>query len=233
MKSLAIVPARAGSKRLPKKNLLNLGGKPLVAWAIEAALAAKRIDLTVVSTDDPGVLAVARGCPGAVAIERPAALAHDESPAIDYVRHVLAVLAAEGEVPEIVTIIQPSSPLTLPADIDATVALLEETGADSAVSVMRLDHAVHPVKLKRLDRATHRLDPYWEDESGRFAAEQLPELYVRNCAVYVTRRTVVERDRILGDDCRGYVMPRERSVDINEWVDYQFARFLWQQHAAV
>lgn len=233
MKSLAIVPARAGSKRLPGKNLLDLGGKPLVARAIEAALAAKRIDLTVVSSDDPAVLEVARRYPGAVAIERPAALAHDESPAIDYVQHVLAVLAARGQVPEIITIIQPSSPLTLPADVDATVALLEETGADSAVSVMRLDHAVHPVKLKRLDWAMHRLDPYWEDESGRFAAEQLPELYVRNCAVYVTRRTVVERNQILGDDCRGYVMPRERSVDINELVDYQFARFLWQQHAAV
>jgi CMP-N-acetylneuraminic acid synthetase len=217
MKVLGIVPARGGSKRLPRKNVLPLGGKPLVRWAIDCGRAAQAIDRLVVSSDDPEVLAVA----GDLGIERPAAFATDTSPAIDYVKHALSVVGGDWDA---IVILQPSSPLTLPSDVDATVRLLESSGADSAVTVMKVDHAIHPVKLKTLDG--DRLKAWWEEERGRMAAHELPELYVRNCAVYATRRRVVEAGAIIGEDCRAVVMPRERSVDINEELDLAFAEFL-------
>jgi CMP-N-acetylneuraminic acid synthetase len=232
MHTLGIIPARRGSKRLPRKNVLPLGGKPLVAWTIEAARAATRLSALVVSSDDPEVLEVAASYDPSLALERPEELATDESPAIEYVRHSLATLEAAGQGPfDAIVILQPSSPLTSPEDIDATIELLQASGADSAVSVMRLDHAVHPLKMKLLEG--DRLLPYLEEERGRMAAHELPEIYVRNCSVYATRRHVVESGQVIGADCRGYVMPRERSLDINEELDLQFAEFLLARGAAL
>jgi CMP-N,N'-diacetyllegionaminic acid synthase len=222
---LGIIPARGGSKRLPGKNLRMLGGKPLVAWAIEAARGARRLSNLVVSSDDREVLDIARGYVPRLALERPAEISSDQSPAIDYVRHALKVLESQGQGPfDAVVIVQPSSPFTLSADIDATVDLLAASGADSAVSVMQLDHATHPLKMKTLQG--DRLLPFLEEERGRMAAHELPEIYVRNCSVYATTRSSIERGQIIGDDCRGYVMPRERSLDINEELDLAFAEFL-------
>jgi CMP-N,N'-diacetyllegionaminic acid synthase len=231
LRTLGIIPARAGSKRLPRKNVLPLGGKPLVAWSIEAARGAQRLTRLVVSSDDREVLDIAASYDERLPLTRPAELATDTSLAIEFVRHALETLEGQGEGPfEAVVIIQPSSPLTLPADIDATVDLLATSGAESAVSVVQLDHAIHPWKMKVLDG--DRLLSYLVDERGRTAAHELPPIYVRNCSVYATRRSAIDAGQILSDDCRGYVMPRERSIDINEELDLAFAEFLLsRQHA--
>lgn len=221
MKVLGIIPARAGSKRVPRKNLQLLGGKPLVAWAIELGRGVATIDRLVVSSDDDEVLTIAAGYDAALPLRRPAELAGDTSPAIDYVRHALA---AAGDGADAICILQPTSPLTVPSDVEATLALLAASGAESAVTVVKLDHAIHPAKLKTL--AGDRLLPYLEDEAGRMAEHELPALYVRNGAVYATRRDVLARGRILGDDCRAHVMPRARSIDINDELDLRFAEFL-------
>jgi CMP-N,N'-diacetyllegionaminic acid synthase len=225
LNTLGIIPARGGSKRLPRKNVRLLGGKPLVAWAIEAAQGARRLPCLVVSSDDREVLDVARSYGPRLALVRPAEISGDESPAIDYVRHALVELEGAGQGPfDAIVIVQPSSPFTLSADIDATIDLLVSSGADSAVSVMQLDHAIHPLKMKVFDG--NRLLPYLEEERGRMAAHELPAIYVRNCSVYATRRDSIERGQIVADDCRGYVMPRERSLDINEELDLLFANYL-------
>jgi len=230
MKTLGIVPARAGSKRLPKKNTLPLCGRPLIEWVLDAALEARAqgsLDHLVVSSDDPAVLALATARDPALPLRRPAELASDTAPALDYVRHALQRLEAAGAGPfDAVVILQPTSPLTLASDVAATLARLEESGAESAVSVVQLDHAIHPVKLKTLEG--DRLLPWWEEERGRMAAHELPELYVRNCAVYATRRQVIEGGALLGADCRAHVMPRERSIDINDQVDLYLAERLLQ-----
>ena len=232
MRVLGIIPARGGSKRLPGKNLRKLGGKPLVAWVIESAMRASLLQRLVVSSDDEEILQVARGCEPTLPLERPAALATDTSPAIDYVQHALLTLEGAGEEHyDAVAIIQPSSPLTLLADIDATIMLLETSGADTAVSVVKVAHDVHPLKFKVMQG--NRLLSYLEEEAGRMAADELPDVYVRNCAVYATKRDVVDARRVIGDDCRGYVMPRDRSIDINDLSDLRFAEFLMglQEHA--
>ena len=224
MRVLGIVPARGGSRRLPGKNLALLGGKTLVERALDVAVSARSLDAIVLSSDEPRVLSLAASYPGVIVVERPAELATDTSPAIEYVHHALASLPAEVGQIDAVAIIQPTSPFTLPMDLNATIELLDKSGAESAVTVTRVDQLVHPLKLKRLEG--DRLLPLIEDERGRMAAHDLPPIYVRNGSVYVTRRRVLEAGRILGDDCRAHVMPRERSVDINEPLDLAFAEFL-------
>ncbi len=128
---------------------------------------------------------------------------------------------------DIVVILQPSSPLRTSEDIDASIQLLlDNPDADSAVSVVKLDHMVHPLKLKTLEG--NELRPFLEDEAGRFAAQDLPDVYVRNCAVYATwRRDLETRPDVIGQKSLAYLMPPERSVDINEWVDFEFGEYLY------
>ncbi len=230
MNIVGIVPARAGSKGLVRKNVRVLGDKPLVQWAMDAALTARTLSALYVSSDDPDVLDLARARAGAIALERPADLAADDSPAIDYVRHVLAAYEASGQRADAVCIVQPTSPFTLGDDVDACVEVLEQTGADTVVTVVEMPHDVHPVKAKRL--VGGRLEPYLEEERGRMSKADLPPAYVRNCSVYLTRREVVESGVIIGQDCRGVVMPRARSVDINDAFDFRFAQFLWAERNA-
>jgi CMP-N-acetylneuraminic acid synthetase len=232
MKILGIVPARKGSKRVVGKNVRPLGGKPMCQWVMEMALAAKRLDRIVVSSDDERVLEIAHSFGENLPLVRPAELAQDKSPAVDYVFHALEVLESRGEGPyDAVCIMPAASPFALPSDVDATIDLFAKTGAETAVSVVELEHAVHPFKMKVLEG--DRLLPYVEEERGRMAAHQLPKIYVRNCAIYVSKRSVFfEYKQIVGTDMRGYVMPAERSVDINSEIDFAFAEFLLTRRAS-
>jgi CMP-N,N'-diacetyllegionaminic acid synthase len=223
---LGIVPAREGSKRVPGKNTRLLKGKPLCAWVIEAALGAKLLDRLVVSSDDPRVLEIAATYGSSLPLARPAELAQDTSPAVDYVLHALAELEKRGEGTfDAVCIMPASSPLTLSSDIDATIGLFLRSGAETAVSVVKIDHATHPLKMKLMEG--ERLLPYLEEENGRMATHEMPPIFVRNCAAYVSRRSVFHDYRqIIGRDMHGYVMPAERSVDINTEMDLFMADFL-------
>ena len=229
MNILGIIPARAGSKRLPGKNLRQLGGRPLVRHAIDLATECPSLTAIVVPSDDEGVLELAARDRRVSVLRRPAELATDIAPAIDYVRHALMAMEAEQVQYDAIVILQPTSPLTLPADVEGTIRLLADSGADSAVSIVRVDHALHPAKFKVL--AGDRLLPYFEDERGRMAAHELPPVYVRNGSVYAVRRTTVEAGELIGPDCRGFEMPLERSIDINDELDFAFCEFLWARTA--
>lgn len=227
MRILAIIPARAGSKRLPGKNWRLLAGRPLADYAMAAANAATLLTDIVVNSDSEEVLALGHGYANFHCIPRPAALSTERSPAIDYVTHTLACMKEMGKPAyDAVAIIQPTSPFTLAEDIDATVALLAESGADTAVSITEIPHDLNPLKLKILQE--ERLEPYFEPEAGRMAAHDLPKVYIRNGAVYVTTLETIHNGQIIGPDCRGHLMPRERSVDINDDFDWRLAEFLLQ-----
>jgi CMP-N-acetylneuraminic acid synthetase len=227
MRVLGIVPARGGSRRIPRKNLAEVGGKTLVRRALEAAAASGRLDPVVLSSDDPEILAEGAGVPGVLCLPRPPELATETALAIDVVRQVVAEV--ERERFDAIALVQATSPLTAPEDVAAAVDVLARTGAESAATVVRLDHAVHPLKLKRLEG--DRLVPFLEDDAMR-PEHELPELWVRNGAVYVTRRDVVDRGLLISADCRAHAMPRERSVDVNEPIDLAFAEFLSRGPAA-
>lgn len=228
-KVLAIIPARGGSKRIPNKNLKLLHGKYLVSRALDITLNSKLVDTIVLSSDDSKILKISDEYNSVIPIKRPSKLAIDTSTAIEYVQHTIAVLSDLGYPQyDIITIIQPTSPLTLSIDIDNTINLLIKTKADSAVSVVKLDHFIHPIKLKRIEN--NRLVPYLEAEQNRMAKHELPTLYVRNGSVYASHAYVINSGKIIGPDCRAYIMPRERSIDINEEIDLLFAEFLLERN---
>ncbi|MBP8725020.1 MAG: acylneuraminate cytidylyltransferase family protein [Saprospiraceae bacterium] len=220
---LGIVPARSGSKRLVGKNLRTLAGKPLVCHAIEAALAAKSLEGVILSSDAPDILACADAYAGVRALERPAELSTDEAPAIGYVLHALQHCRFT---PDAVAIIQPSSPFTQGEDIDATVEALFALGALSSASVCEVRHDLHPSKFKVLDQGM--LKPYFEEEGNRRAHHELRTAYVRNGSVYVSTIAAIKCGNLLEEPCAAYLMPNERSLDINSVQDLRFAEFLMQ-----
>jgi CMP-N-acetylneuraminic acid synthetase len=226
LRVLGLVPARGGSRRLPRKNLARLDGRTLVRRALETAVAAESLAAVALSSDDPEILAEAVGL-DVVALPRPAELARDETRTHEVVAHVLRELEGRDERFDAVAVLQCTSPFTAPGDVDAAVALLERTGAPSVVSVVRVEAAQHPLKLKVLDG--DRLRPYLA-EDALTPAQELPPLWVRNGSVYVSRREVIERGAMLDpDDVRGYEMPAERSFDVDTPRDLAFAEFLLER----
>lgn len=226
-RSIAIVPARGGSKGLPRKNIAPLGGKPLIAHTIDAARAALSIERIIVSTEDPEIASIARKYGAEVPFLRPLELAADETPSLCVIQHALAHLkAAEGCEPEIVVLLQPTSPLRGPTDIDQAVSILEKMGADSVVSVCASEH--HPAWMRRLEAG--RVYPFLEDAPEYTRRQDLPPVYRLNGAIYATRRRVIlEENRILGRDTRALIMSAESSVDIDTELDLQFASSIFQQ----
>lgn len=226
-KVLGIIPARAGSKRIPNKNKKKLNGKELIRYSIEAALQSQLLSTIVISSDDTDILNIASEYSNVITIHRPEEISGDQAPAITYVKHTLTTL---NKAFDYIAIIQPTSPFTHSEDIDNTIRLLvDNQSADSAVSIMKLDHSIHPLKLK-IKTDNHTLLPYLEEENGRMAAYELPKIYVRNGSVYVSKMDVIQKGQIIGNICLGYEMPSERSIDINNPIDFEFAEFLISKH---
>jgi CMP-N,N'-diacetyllegionaminic acid synthase len=221
MRVLGIVPARGGSSRVPRKNLARLGGRTLVRRALETALESEALDVVALSSEDDEILAEADGL-DVVALRRPAELATDTARAAELALHALRALDDSAAPFEAVVIVQCTSPFTAPEDVAGAVGLLERTGAESVVTVSRVEAAHHPAKLKVLDG--DRLRPFLEDDRLT-PSHELPPLWVRNGSVYVFRRDVVERG-LEADDVRGYEMPAERSFDIDTARDLAIAEFL-------
>lgn len=223
MRVLGLVPARGGSQRVARKNLARLGGRTLVRRALETALAARCFDAVALSSDDPEILAEAGGL-DVVPVERPAVLASDTARTLDVVLHSLDVVAGQFDA---VGIVQCTSPFTAPEDLAGAVSMLQGTGAGSVVSVSRVEAAVHPLKLKLLDGDILRP---WLADDAMAPSHELPDLWTRNGSVYLTRVEALRRGEILDEtDQRGYVMPPERSHDIDTPTDLAFAQFLLRE----
>jgi CMP-N,N'-diacetyllegionaminic acid synthase len=213
---IGLIPARGGSKGFPRKNLALLGGKPLLAWTIEAALEAERIDQTMVSTDDAEIAKVARAH-GAEVLERPNALAGDETPMRRVVVH-----AVEALDPDVVVLLQPTSPLRTARHTDAAVELLLESGADAVVSVVEVPHRYGPASLMELDG--ERLVRV--DDTSYATRQDKPVLYARNGPAILVLRTDRIGDDLYSGDLRPYVMEPRDSVDVDEPFDLELAEFL-------
>lgn len=227
-KILGIIPAREGSKRVKHKNFRPFAGTTLVDIAIQQSQQAKLLTDIVLSTDSEEVLQIGSKYEGIINIKRPVELSDDKSPAVDYIIHTLEYLKDRKKYNyDIIVILQPSSPLRKAEDIDGTIeTLLKHPEKEGAVSVVKVDHMVHPVKLKKMEG--DNLLPFLEEESGRFAAHELPDIYVRNCAVYATRVEAVRKNHsAISPDSVGYVMPQDTSVDINEMIEFEFAEYLY------
>lgn len=225
MRALAVIPARGGSQRVPRKNLARLEGKTLVRRALETTLAAGCFETVALSSDDEEILAEAEGLQ-VTSVRRPAELATATARAFDVVGHVLGEL--EPPRYDAVAVVQATSPFTASDDLRGAVELLDASGASTVVSVVRLASAIHPLKLKRLE-PDGRLLPYLGDDALT-PSHDLPPLWVRNGSIYASRREVLDRGSLVDDaDTRGFEMPPERSHDIDTPLDLAFAKFLLER----
>jgi CMP-N-acetylneuraminic acid synthetase len=213
---LAIVPARGGSKGIPGKNLKVIAGRSLLHRTIDHALAAETVDEVVVSSNDPEILRHAREVNGVRTIERPGNLAADDTAMWPVVMHAL-----EHSPPcDVVTLLQPTSPLRLPSDIDAAVALLVERNANSVMSVCEV--ATSPFWMFTIDEGDklHRILPKLQVATR----QELPKCYEINGALYVVNSSWFRSSQLFVDDeTLAYVMPRNRSVDIDTFEDLTIA----------
>jgi CMP-N,N'-diacetyllegionaminic acid synthase len=224
MRVLGVIPARGGSKGIPRKNLRLLGGKPLVAWTIEAARGS-RLTRTVLSTDDPQIAEVGRRFGAEVPFLRPAELATDRANAIPVMQHALrAVEALSGDTYEALMMLQPTTPLRTAADINAALALLEETGADSVISVTDVGGHL-PQRMKYLENG-RLVDPPFNEEYENQPRQELRPMVIKNGAIYLVRRETLLEGSFKGKDCRGYLMPPERSANIDTPSDFRYAEWL-------
>lgn len=226
MRVLGLIPARGGSKGIPRKNLRPLAGKPLLCWTAEAALAARRLARVVVSTDDPEIAELARACGVEVPFMRPPELAGDAAPTLPAVVHALEWLAGRGERFDAVCLLQPTSPLRRAADIDGAVELMERTGADSVISFVDTGEK-HPARMKVLDAEGRVVDPPFAEEYEGKRRQDLPRLYLREGSIYLTRTPVLlEEGRFQGDDCRAWIVPEERAINVDTPFDLLLAELL-------
>ena len=222
MTLLTLIPARGGSKGIPRKNIRPFCGKPLLHWTIDAALEADCVDCVVVSTDDAEIAEVAKAGGAKVPFLRPAELASDGAPGIAPVLHALEQFPQVSDV----LLLQPTSPLRTSSDIEAIVALREQAGLESAVSLT--PSAKHPAWMYNLS-GDHYLEPLLQMK-GAHSRQQLTPAYVLNGALYLASRAFLLREQaFISPDTVGYVMPAERSVDIDTPLDWQWAEFLMMQ----
>lgn len=220
MNLLALIPARGGSKGIPRKNVKSLAGKPLIGWTIDAALQAPCVGRVVVSTEDEEIASVARDLGAEVPFMRPAELAADDTPGIAPVLHAIENL------PEFdwVVLLQPTSPLRTAEDIDGIVRFCIEHDAPSAVSVCEVDK--HPYWMFHRDES-ERLQSFIPQKTDISRRQDLPQVYAFNGALYLARIDwLKEQQSLVGQETLGYVMSRESSADIDTPLDWSWVEFL-------
>lgn len=224
MAVLGVIAGRGGSKQFPGKNLALLGGCPLVAWSVRAAKAARTLDESLVSTDDDAIAAAAEAAGGFAPFRRPADLARDDSGMVEVLQHAVRWWeGARGAEAEVVVLLQATSPLRLPSDIDETVRLLLESGCDSAQTVA-LDQT-HPYHRFRMG-PDGRLEPMFPEAAGIRRRQDSPPVYKPTGSVYAVRRTtLMDEGKLHGKDRRGLVRGPEVSVDVDDEADLALARW--------
>lgn len=224
---LGVIPARAGSKGLPGKNLKPLIGKPLLAWAIEQAKKSKYIDRLILSSEDPKIISVAREWGCEVPFLRPAELARDEIPAVDVVLHAIDAISENYRW---VILLQPTSPLRLAKDIDACIEICANDNAPACASVTEVKE--HPFWMFTIDKS-NCLVPLIKQGSMPNCRQFLPKICVLNGAVFVARSDWLRQNRtFFNADTRACFLPQERSLDIDTELDLKICEVLLNEYTS-
>lgn len=221
MRVLGLVPARGGSKGLPGKNMRLLHGKPLLAYTVDAARASGVVDRVVLSTDDPAIADVGRAAGLEVPFLRPPTLAADDTPMLPVIEHAVAALSEGGWAADIIVLLQPTSPLRQAAHVRRSVELLQESGADSVVSVVELPRHLSPDYVMRVEDG--RLVPFLPEGARVTRRQDARVACVRDGTVYTFwRKTLAEQGSLYGRDCRPMVVPASESLTIDtpdDWAE--------------
>lgn len=229
-KVLTVIPARGGSKGVARKNIRPICGKPLIAYTIETALAARHLfHRAIVSTDDPEIKAIACEHGAEVPFLRPPELAGDRISTLPVLQHAVRFVEAQDDIKlDWVLLLQPTAPLRMLQDIEASLTLAFQNKYDSVISVVQV-FAEHPILMKRIE--DNQLLPYCiEEKEGTRRQDYQPPAYMRNGAIYLTRRDVLmDKNSIWGQVIRPYVMPPERSVSIDSELELKLVELVMQE----
>lgn len=234
-KYLAVIPARGGSKGIPKKNIKEMNGKPLIAYTIEAAnkaIAVGALSRCIVSTDSAEIAEVSRRCGGDVPFMRPDYLGGDTIKSVDVILHALSYMEEQGEEFDAVITLQPTSPMRTAEDLIGGIQLYDSNDADSAIAVYE-DVKANGFNYYRMGENNIGLAEHKEHNTGIRRQEMKP-MYVRNGALYISSVNLLkERHLIIGDIPLLYVMPKNRSTDVDSIEDFEYIEFLMKTRSNV
>ncbi|KOS66678.1 acylneuraminate cytidylyltransferase [Lysinibacillus contaminans] len=221
-KILAVIPARGGSKAVPRKNIKDLAGKPLIAWTIEEAKKSKYIDRVILSSEDDEIIEVAKKYGCEVPFKRPLELAQDDTPGIEPVLHALEQCPGY----DYVVLLQPTSPLRTVGDIDGCIEKLLTSGEDFCVSVTESDKS--PYWMYKIEN--DKMVPLLKQEKRIVRRQELPKVYALNGAVYVGKvKKLVQRKSFIDASTKAYVMKFSNSLDIDTELDLLFANIILEK----
>ena len=223
---IAIIPARGGSKGVPKKNIRPLAGKPLIIWTIEAAKKSTHIDRIILSTDDEEIVSVCQGTGIEIPFMRPKDLAQDDSSAIDnYIYTMDCIIKEHRYDSDEFIVLLPTTPLRNSGDIDAAVDIFVEKHADSVISCTQMSHPIDWVC--NIDNEGRVLRNKMLEVGKTMNRQDLESVYIPNGGVFVLSYSLLRVNySYYSDRTYAYIMPAERSVDIDTEFDFQFAEFL-------
>jgi len=229
MKVLGIIPARGGSKGVPGKNIKHLAGKPLIAYSIDAAKDSGLSKL-IVSTDDEQIADVARGLGADVPFLRPDFLASDTAKSLDVSRYALLAMEKSDNVQyDAIMLLQPTTPFRTTEDINQAIELLlANPDADSVISVVDVQ-GHHPARMKYLEEGI-LIDPPFCEAYENQNRQELRPMYIRNGAIYLTKRETLLNNSYKGKKCLGLVMSSARSSNIDTLFDFKLAEWLFQEN---
>ncbi|MDX9742192.1 MAG: acylneuraminate cytidylyltransferase family protein [Arcobacteraceae bacterium] len=219
-KFIAIIPARAGSKRLKDKNILNLSGKPLLAWSIEAGLKSKYIDKVIVSSEDEKILEIACDYDAQI-IKRPYYLASDTATTFDTLKHTLENIESY----DYIVLLQPTSPLREAKHIDEAIELLQKNNADAIISVCKSDHS--PLWSNTLPE-NKSMKNFLQNEIKNRRSQDLESYYKLNGAIYICniKKLLEEETLFLQENIFAFIMDKKSSIDIDDIIDFKLAEVL-------
>jgi CMP-N,N'-diacetyllegionaminic acid synthase len=217
---LAIIPARGGSKRLPRKNVLDLCGKPLIAWSIEAGLKSKYIDKLIVTSDDEDILSISKKY-GSDIIKRPEELSNDTATTFDALKHTIDNL----EKYDYIVLLQPTSPLRNEKHLDESIELLEQKNADAVISVCEMDHS--PLWCNTLPE-NGSMQTFLKEEVLNKRSQDLDKYFRLNGAIYICKmdKFLNNKGFFLKENIYAYLMSKENSTDIDDEFDFLMTEYI-------
>lgn len=223
-KILAIIPARGGSKGVPRKNIRPLNGVPLIGYTLNEANKSRYLDRIVVSTDDLEIAKVAEDFSAEVPYLRPEELSTDSSSTVDCVIHMIEFLKNNEEyIPDYICLLQCTSPFRTYRDIDCAIEKVIDSQFDGIISVCEVEENPYWTNVFRDEKLTYFL------EEGRNITrrQDLPQIYTYNGAIYIIRTNVfINKGAFETDNITGYIMPKERSLDVDTMTDFKIAEIL-------
>lgn len=228
MKILGIIPARGGSKGVPGKNIRLLAGKPLIVHTIKAALASMLTDV-IVTTDDGQISTIAKAAGAQVPFVRPAHLASDTAKSLDVAIHALQSMEALNGTYDAAMLLQPTAPFRTSGDIDEAIRILaSRPDADSVISVVDVQ-GHHPARMKFIQQGV-LIDPPFAEAYENQNRQELTPMYIRNGAIYLTKRDTLLQHSYKGNLCMALIMPQQRSVNIDTLNDFEEAEWIYQRY---